>query len=132
MPAPRKLTAAKDLNPDCNSRPYPPGGLTDAVEPGTPPRGTTRYSLSSVLQDRVLQSDRQPQGEYGSRASLVCEAGGVRAPHHGNRGGAMGHGPRVRGEPRRPEDHGPLGPRGPRLEDAGPPGHPVVRAGGPA
>src|SRR3989442_12605061 len=131
MPAPRELDAAMDRHPPGDPRPVPPGGSTEAVDPGTPPRGTTRYSRASVLQDRVLQSDRQPQGEYGARAGLVCEAGGVRAPPDGNWGGAMGHRPRVRGEPRRPEDDGLLGPRGPRLEDATPAVHAAVRRDGP-
>src|SRR3989442_12783445 len=86
MPAPRELDAAMDRHPPGDSGPVPPGGSTETVDPGTPPRGTTRHPRASLLQDGVLQPDRQPQGEHGPPASLVREAGGVRPPHHANRG----------------------------------------------
>src|SRR5712664_2999162 len=131
MSPPRELDAAMDRHPPGDSGPVPPGGSTEAVDPGTPPRRTTRHPRASLLQDGVLQPDRQPQGEHGPRASLVRETGGVRARHHGNRGGSVGYGPRVCREPRRPQDDGLLGPGGPRLEDATPPVHAAVRRDGP-
>src|SRR5438128_20338 len=93
MLASRELDAAMDRHSSGDSGPVPPGGSTEAADPCTPPRGTTRDSRASVLQDGILQPHRQPQGEYGARAGLVRQAGGIRTPHHGDRGRAVGHGP---------------------------------------
>src|SRR3989442_6299544 len=131
MPEAGKLHTAVDRYSLGDPRVVSTGGPTEAVDPRPPPRGTTWNPRTPVLQDGILQPDGQPQGEHGSGASVVPEAGRIRTPHDGDRRRPMVHGAGVRGELGRPADDHLLGPRGPRLEDAASAVHANVRRDGP-
>src|SRR6267378_1195131 len=131
MPAPGEFDPALDRYPSRDPGPVPPSGSAAAAHPRAPPRTATRDARASLLQDGVLQPDGQPQGEHGARPGMVREERGIRAADDGDGSGTMGNRPRVRGEPRRPQDDDLLGPRGPRLENPAAKFHEALRWNGP-
>src|SRR5437773_7493775 len=86
-----ELDATMDPHPAGNPGPLCPGRTAAAADPGRAPRETTRDSRAPLLQDGILQSDGQPQGQHGPRAGVVCEARRVRARDDGDRRGTVGH-----------------------------------------
>src|SRR5205807_6845812 len=109
VPAAGEFHRAMDRDSSGGARVVPPGRSASTADPSSPPREEARDAGPPILPNGGLQPAAQPQGEHGSRSSLVRETRGVRAADDRDGRRAMGDRSRLRGEPRGSQDDDLLG-----------------------